>query len=137
MKISTSLLSAAAVLAFPAVALAQADQAAPAAPPAAAAPAAPAAGAAPSQDEVKKFASAAIELNKIQADAATPDTAKQPKMLAAVQQSGLTPQRFNEIAVQAEKDPGLQQKIQTAASASQPAPAGAQPAPAQPSQPQP
>lgn len=124
-------LSTAALVACAPAAFAQTAAPAPAAPPAAApAPAATSF----SDDDLKKFASAAIEINKIQADAAVAD--KQPKMLAVVQASGLPPEKFNQIAQAAQSDPALQQKIQAAASASAPTPAappaeGAAPAPAQ------
>jgi hypothetical protein len=97
--------------------------------PAAATPAAPATATSFSDDEIKKFASAAVELNKIQTDTTVTADQKQPKMLAAVQATGLDPQKFNAIGQAAQSDPALQQKIQAAASASAPA---AAPAPAQP-----
>jgi hypothetical protein len=97
--------------------------------PAAATPATPAAATSFSDDEIKKFASAAVELNKIQTDTTVTAEQKQPKMLAAVQATGLDPQKFNAIGQAAQSDPALQQKIQAAASASAPA---AAPAPAQP-----
>ncbi|HEX7781899.1 MAG TPA: DUF4168 domain-containing protein [Sphingobium sp.] len=98
--------------------------------PAASAQAAPAGATSFSDDEIKKFASAAVELNKIQSDTTVTADQKQPKMLAAVQATGLDPQKFNAIGQAAQSDPALQQKIQAAASAS--APAAAAPAPAQP-----
>lgn len=97
--------------------------------PAAATPAAPATATSFSDDEIKKFASAAVELNKIQTDTTVTAEQKQPKMLAAVQATGLDPQKFNAIGQAAQSDPALQQKIQAAASASAPT---AAPAPAQP-----
>jgi hypothetical protein len=83
--------------------------------------AAPASAASFSDDEIKKFASAAVELNKIQTDTTVTADQKQPKMLAAVQATGLDPQKFNAIGQAAQSDPALQQKIQAAASASAPA----------------
>lgn len=68
-------------------------------------------------DEVKKFATAAIALNRIQADASVAVADKQPMMLAAVQKAGLPPEKFNAIAKAAETDPALQKQIQAAASA--------------------
>lgn len=105
-------------------------------------PAAPAATAAPAQaapggatsfsdDEIKKFAAAAVELNRIQSDTTVTAEQKQPKMLAAVQATGLDPQKFNAIGQAAQTDTALQQKIQAAASAS---PAAAAPAPGAPPQ---
>ncbi|MGV3769091.1 MAG: DUF4168 domain-containing protein [Sphingobium phenoxybenzoativorans] len=95
---------------------------------AAPAPAAPAGAATFSDEEIQKFAAAAVELNKIQSDATVTAEQKQPKMLAAVQATGLDPQKFNAIGQAAQSDPALQQKIQAAASAS----SAAAPAPAAP-----
>lgn len=123
--VKTMMVMTAGMMVAPA-ALAQTAAPAPASP----APAAPATGAAASSfsdGDLEKFASAAIEMNKIQADASVAATDKQPKMLAAVQASGLEPAKFNEIAQAAEKDPGLQQKIQAAAAKTAPAPAPAAP----------
>jgi hypothetical protein len=90
--------------------------------PASAVPSSPSASSSFSDDELQKFASAAIQLNKIQADAGVAATDKQPKMLAAVQASGLDPAKFNAIAQAAQTDSTLQQKIQAAAAKSTPAP---------------
>ncbi len=110
-------------------ALAQAA-AAPASP---AAPAAPSAGAAKFSDaDIKLFAAAAVAVTKIQQDSAIADAEKQPKMLAALQASGIAPEKFNEIGQAAAADPALQQRIQAAAPATPAAPA----APAAPAQPQ-
>lgn len=101
---------------------AQTTQPAPAAP---ASPAAPAAGASNFSDsDIQQFATAATEVTKIQADASIPAAEKQPKMLAALQASGLPPEKFNQIGQAAATDPALQQRIQAAA-------------PAAPAQPQP
>ncbi len=118
-------------------ALAQ-DQAAPAAP-TAPAPATPAAGASNFSDsDIKQFAAAAVEVTKIQSDASIADAEKQPKMLAALQASGLPPEKFNQIGQAAAADPALQQRIQAAAPPAPAAPAAptapAAPAPAQPQQ---
>ncbi len=92
---------------------AAADAAAPA--PAEAAPAAPAAPAAEvTPQEVDAFATAAIKLDAISKEAGLDDTAKQTAMVAAVQESGLEPQRFNEIGQQAQSDPALQEQVQLA-----------------------
>ncbi|HAF41783.1 MAG TPA: hypothetical protein DCG90_08470 [Sphingobium sp.] len=111
-------------------ALAQSEAAAPAA------PAAPAAGASNFSDaDIKQFAAAAVEVTKIQQDSSIPDADKQPKMVAALQASGIPPEKFNQIGQAAAADPALQQRIQAAAPAA-PAPAPADPAaPAQPAQP--
>lgn len=93
------------------------------------APAAPAVGASSFSDgDIKQFAAAAVEVTKIQSDASIPAAEKQPKMLAALQASGLPPEKFNQIGQAAATDPALQQRIQAAAP---PAPAAA---PAQPQQ---
>ncbi|OAN54979.1 DUF4168 domain-containing protein [Sphingobium sp. TCM1] len=111
-------------------ALAQSEAAAPAA------PAAPAVGASNFSDaDIKQFAAAAVEVTKIQQDSSIPDADKQPKMVAALQASGIPPEKFNQIGQAAAADPALQQRIQAAAPAA-PAPAPADPAaPAQPAQP--
>jgi len=116
-NIKTKAALAAATIAFAPAALAQTAAPSAASPPAAAA-SGTAASTSFSDDDLKKFASAAIEINKIQSDTATPDTDKQPKMLAAVQKSGLPPEKFNQIAEAAQTDTALQQKIQAAAGAS-------------------
>lgn len=105
--------------------------------PAPAAPAAPAAGTSQFSDaDIKQFAAAAVEVTKIQSDASIPAADKQPKMVAALQASGIPPEKFNQIGQAAAADPSLQQRIQAAAPAA-PAAAPAEPAaPAAPSQPQ-
>lgn len=101
------------------------------APPAAAAPAPGAqAGAAAevTAEEVDAFASAAIKLDSIAKATDMDDTQKQSAMVAAVQESGLEPQRFNQIGQQAQTDPELQQQVQLAvneqAGGAAPAPSG-------------
>lgn len=96
----------------------------------AAAPAAPATPAAPaaaagnySETDIKQFAAAAVAVTKIQSDASIVDAEKQPKMLAALQASGIAPEKFNEIGQAAAADPELQQRIQAAAPATPAAPA--------------
>ena len=108
----------------------------------ASAPAAPAAPAAPSatassfsEAEIKQFAAAAVEVTKIQSDSSIAAADKQPKMLAALQASGMPPEKFNAIGQAAATDPALQQRIQAAAPA-QPASPAAPASPAGPAQPQ-
>jgi hypothetical protein len=110
-----------------------AAQTSPAAP---AEPAAPAASAGNFSDaEIQQFAAAAMEVTKIQQDSSIAAADKQPKMLAAVQSSGLPPEKFNQIGQAAAADPALQQRIQASAPAAA-ASASATPAePAQPAQP--
>ena len=113
--------------------------AAPASPATPASPAAPSAGAAKFSDaDIKLFAAAAVAVTKIQSDASIAEAEKQPKMLAALQSSGIAPEKFNEIGQAAAADPALQQRIQAAAPAAPAAPATpASPAtPATPAQPQ-
>lgn len=130
--LKSSMASVALFAAYPALAQ---DQAAPAAP-AAPAPAAPAAGASNFSDsDIKQFAAAAVEVTKIQSDTSIADADKQPKMLAALQASGLPPEKFNQIGQAAAADPALQQRIQAAAPPAPAADPAAPAAPAQPSQP--
>ncbi|MET0248453.1 MAG: DUF4168 domain-containing protein [Sphingobium sp.] len=98
-----------------------------------AAPSASASASSFSDADIKLFANAAVEVTKVQSDASIPAADKQPKMLAALQASGIDPVKFNEIGQAAAADPALQQRIQAAASAS--APAAAAPAPASPAAP--
>lgn len=120
---SVALLAAAPVLA---------QGAAPATPATPATPAAPSAAAGKFSDaDIKLFAAAAVEVTKIQSDASIADSEKQPKMLAALQASGIAPEKFNEIGQAAAADPALQQRIQAAAPATPATPA----APAAPATP--
>lgn len=99
-------------------------------------PAAPSAGAGQFSDtEIKQFAAAAVEVTKIQSDSSIAAADKQPKMLAALQASGIPPERFNAIGQAAAADPALQQKIQAAAPAA-PDQSAAPATPAEPAQPQ-
>lgn len=120
MKLFKAILSPVAVMAFVPAALAQGASAtapsttAPAAetPPAAAAPAA---GGAFSDDDVQKYATALVAVNKVQTDTTVPDADKQAKMAAAVQSSGVDIQKFNAITQTMQTDKALQQRIQIAA----------------------
>lgn len=67
--------------------------------------------------EVDAFASALVDINKVQADTTLQAADKQQKMVAVLQQNGLEPARFNAIAQAAQTDTALNQKIQTAAQA--------------------
>jgi hypothetical protein len=51
-----------------------------------------------SDAELEQYVKAALAVQQIQQDTATPDTDKQTKMAAAVQSAGLTPEKFNQIA---------------------------------------
>jgi hypothetical protein len=103
--------------------------AAPAAPSASApAPAAPAAAGPVTDTEVKQFATALVAINDVQKNPALSPTDKQTAMVAKVQEQGLQPQRFNEIAQASQTDTALQGKVQTELAKQQPAAAAAAPA---------
>lgn len=86
----------------------------PASPSAEAAAPAAAAGKQVSDTEVDSFAKATVELQKINADTALDETAKQGKMAEAVKAAGLDPARYNEIGQAASTDTDLRAKVQTA-----------------------
>lgn len=103
--------------AFAVPALAQ-DAAAPAAPTEAAPAAAPAAPAAPaagsssfSPDQVTKFAKALTKVNAINTDATIAADQKQTQMVAAIEQEGLDPNTFNEIAQAYQSDAALRDQV--------------------------
>src|SRR3546814_5729818 len=77
--------------------LAQTQQPAPT-PPSAGSPGSVQASSSYTDGELQQFASAAIAIQRLENDSAAALADKEPMMAAAVQQSGLTPQRFNEIA---------------------------------------
>ncbi|WP_448663093.1 DUF4168 domain-containing protein [Sphingomonas sp. CJ20] len=91
----------------------------PASPTMEAAPAAPAPTTpAPVSDaEVTQFASAALAVTKVQADAAVPAADKNAKSVEAITAAGIDPVRFNEISQAMRDDPALNQRIQKAAAA--------------------
>jgi hypothetical protein len=68
-----------------------------------------------SDEEVDRFALAALMVEQIAADEAMEQEQKQVTMAAAVQQTGLEPQRFNEIAEATQTDQQLNERIQVAA----------------------
>jgi hypothetical protein len=78
-------------------------------------PEVPAPAATFSDMELEQYVRAALAVQQIQQDGATPDADKQTKMAAAVQQAGLTPEKFNEIATASQSDPALQQRLQAIA----------------------
>lgn len=101
---------------FPILILSAAQAATPAQP--AAPQAAPQAQAASVSDtEVRQFATVAIAITQAQQDTATPAEARNKKVAAAVQASGIAPDRFKSIAQAMQTDPALKQRIQTAAMA--------------------
>jgi len=69
--------------------------------------------------EVKQYATAALAVNKINADTSIPTAEKNPKFVAAITASGLQPQRFNEISQAMASDTALNQRIQAAAAQAQ------------------
>ncbi|UYY76162.1 DUF4168 domain-containing protein [Sphingomonas sp. R1] len=69
--------------------------------------------------EVKQYATAALAVNKINADTSIPTAEKNTKFVAAITASGLQPQRFNEISQAMASDTALNQRIQAAAAQSQ------------------
>ncbi|WP_066798755.1 DUF4168 domain-containing protein [Sphingomonas soli] len=109
MQFLSSIALAAALISAP-VAFAQtAPQAAPATTPSAA-------QAAPVTDaEVSQFATAAVAAGKINADAAVPAADKTAKIVEAITATGLTAERFNEIAKAVQADPALEKRVQDAA----------------------
>ena len=114
---------------FAAIAFAAAPALAQDAAPAAAEPAAPAEPATPAEEpaaaaaqasvevtdaEVDSFAQATVKLQVISEDASLDGDAKQQKMVAAVTEVGLDPQRYTEIGRATATDTGLRTRIQTA-----------------------
>ena len=88
-------------------------------------PAAPQAAGPVSEAEVGQFATAALEIDKIRKDTATPEADKGTKMAAAATAAGLTPERFNAIGQAMQTDTALNKRIQAAASAKLAASGGA------------
>jgi len=68
-----------------------------------------------SDQELEQYVRAALAVQRVQQDQTTPDADKQTKMAQAVQQEGLSPERFNEVASAVQADPALQQRIQVVA----------------------
>ncbi len=83
-----------------------------------AAPAAPApqaqAPAPVTDDEVTKFAKAALAADAVTKDTSIPAADKTTKMTEAVTGAGLDTGRFNEIATLAQTDPAVKDKVQAA-----------------------
>lgn len=75
----------------------------------------PKAAASVSDAEVDRFALAALLVQQIAADQAVEQEQKQAAMAAAVQQTGIQPQRFNEIAKATQDDQELNERVQLAA----------------------
>ncbi|WP_342248924.1 DUF4168 domain-containing protein [Sphingomonas sp. OTU376] len=83
--------------------------------PAAPAATAPATNATVTDAEVGQFATAALEIEKIRKDTATPEADKGAKMAAAASSAGLSSERFNAIGQAMQGDAALNQRIQKAA----------------------
>ena len=66
-------------------------------------------------DEVSRFALTALVLEQVAADTSLAKEQQQAAMMGVMQQTGIDPQRFNQIALASESDTGLQQRIETAA----------------------
>lgn len=100
-------------------------------PPAAPAPQAQTAAPAPVTDEeVTKFARAALAADAVTKDASIPAADKTAKMTEAVTGAGLDTGRFNQIATLAQTDPAVKDKVQAAIIAVRDGPQAAVPAPA-------
>ncbi|OSZ70090.1 hypothetical protein CAP40_04470 [Sphingomonas sp. IBVSS2] len=115
MKLIGTILAGATLAIAPAALAQTADPAAPAQ--TAPAPAAPQAAGPVTEAEVGQFATAALEIDKIRKDTATPEADKGAKMAAAATAAGLTAERFNAIGQAMQTDTALNKRIQAAASA--------------------
>jgi hypothetical protein len=73
--------------------------------------------AAVSDEEVGRFARAALAVEQIAADAALDAAQKKAAMKNAVEQAGFASQRFNQIARASQSDAALQARIEAAAAA--------------------
>lgn len=88
-------------------------------------------------DEVSRFALTALVLEQVAGDTSLAKEQQQAAMMGVMQQTGIDPQRFNQIALASESDTGLQQRIQTAAEQHVAAAQQQQGQQAQPGEPQP
>lgn len=70
-----------------------------------------------SDEEVSRFAMAALLLEQIAADDSIEQEEKQGIMVGAVQQVGIAPERFNQIAQASQQDEALVERINLAAAA--------------------
>jgi hypothetical protein len=70
-------------------------------------------------EELGRYAKAAVAVHKINSDATLDATAKQAGMAKAVEAEGLSNIRFNEISVASQKDAKLLEKIQQSAAQAQ------------------
>lgn len=70
-----------------------------------------------SDEEVARFALAALMVQQIAEDTAASQEEKQAAMVGALGQAGVAPDRFNEIAKASQADPELNERINVAAAA--------------------
>ena len=84
------------------------------------APAPAATAATVSDDEVARFAQAALAVERIAAIGALDEEDKKMAMAEAVRGAGFTPKRFNEIALASQSDAALEDRIVAAAQSAQP-----------------
>jgi len=110
-----ALATGAMLIGAPALAQSQTTPSEPATPPAASA----SAKANVSDDEVNRFAIAAVAVERTRADTSLADAAKGKAMVDTIKANGLTPARFNEIAQASQADPALQARVQGALAAQQ------------------
>ena len=68
-----------------------------------------------SDEEVSRFALTALVLKQVAADTSLAEEQQQAAMMGVMQQTGIAPQRFNQIAAASQSDTGLQERIQAAA----------------------
>ena len=64
--------------------------------------------------EIDQYAQAAVAISELQNDASLDAAARQSGAVAALEQSGLAPERFNEISDASRTDPELAQRVQLA-----------------------
>jgi hypothetical protein len=67
------------------------------------------------EEEVARFALAALVIQQIAEDESLEQEQQQSAMMQVVQEAGLAPQRFNEIARASQTDENLQRRISAAA----------------------
>lgn len=77
-------------------------------------------------EEIERYARAAVEVHKVNSDAALDTAAKQAGMAKAVEAHNFTNARFNEISMASQKDAALLERIQQAAARVQTAAAAGQ-----------
>ncbi|WP_066660611.1 DUF4168 domain-containing protein, partial [Sphingomonas sp. CCH9-H8] len=81
-------------------------------------------------EEVGKFAKAALAADAVTKDASIPAADKTAKMTEAVTGAGLDTGRFNQIAALAQSDPAVREKVQAAIIAVRDGPQATTPTPA-------